>query len=159
MFCTNCGKEIKEREVKKEKQKVVKDSNFDSNKQVEIVFKCPTCGELIHSNLSKEEMKSLNQVAHSKIHKARYDVNAGLCGLVIGLILIVIGLLFFVLCFDINNNRQLDVNRTEFYVFCVLFSVGAVLLTYGVIRFIIGLKDKRTYTSLVRHLQNETFVQ
>ena len=104
-------------------------------------------------------MKSLNQVAHSKIHKARYDINAGLCGLVIGLILIVIGLLFFVLCFDINNNRQLDVNRTEFYVFCVLFGVGVVLLTYGVIRFIIGLKDKRTYTSLVRHLQNETFVQ
>lgn len=159
MFCTNCGNEIKEHEIQKEKQKALKDPNFDSNKQVEIVFKCPTCGELIHSNLSKEEMKSLNQVAHSKIHKARYDINAGLCGLVIGLILIVIGLLFFVLCFDIQNNRELDINRTEFYVFCFLTGIGAILLTYGIIRFIIGLKDKRTYSLLVKHLQNETFVQ
>lgn len=160
MFCSNCGKEVK-RLKKIQEDKIVSKTQqqLDSNKQIMMAYQCPTCGKIIHENLNEAELKSLNQVAHSRVHKARYNINSGLCSIVIGLILAVIGFLFLALSFDLQNNKQLDPTRVEFYVCCTLLGVATVLLTFGIITLVFGLKNKKTYQELINNIQHQTFVQ
>lgn len=159
MFCPNCGYKVKNIGKARLEEQASLSSDFDSNKQIKVAYQCPTCGKIIHDKLSQEEMKSLNQVAHGKIHKARYDINSGLCSLVIGIILAAIGLMFFALSFDLQKNHTLDTTRVEFIVFCVLISVGLILAIFGSYLLIRGVIAKNAYQNVVKDIQNNTFVQ
>lgn len=156
MYCSNCGYHLKEKQIEK-----AKDSNDGKNKNISTkdVYVCPRCNKIIKEDLNEEEVKSLARASHSEIHKARNKLNMGKSLLVIGGILVIISLLFFLLSFKSNNYGRFEPNCTEFYTFCGLATLGVVSLTYGIISFVEGLKKKREFEGILKDIQNEVFYQ
>lgn len=156
MYCSNCGYHLKEKEIEK-----AKDSYNGKNKDISSkdVYVCPRCNKIIKDDLDVEEVKSLARASHSEIHKARNKLNTGKSLLVIGGILVIISLLFFLLSFKSNNYGRFEPNCTEFYTFCGLVTIGVASLTYGTISFVNGLKKKREYEGVLKDIQNEVFYQ
>ncbi len=133
-------------------------NNYRNTKTLDS-FVCPRCGHEIKSNLNEEETKSLARAAHSEIHRGRNNVSSGMCLLMIGLILAIIGFLFLALSFKATMGGALDSDCVEFYVFIVLVVFGAVLIIYAIYNLIIGKRKIYRNENLLRDMNNGVFHQ
>ena len=122
-------------------------------------YVCPRCGKLIHPELNEDDIKSLARAAHSEIHRGRNNVSSGMCGLMIGLILAVIGFMFFALSHKATNGGVLDTTCVEFYVFVCLVVFGTVLIAYAITSLIVGKRKIFNYETLLKNINNEAFHQ
>lgn len=122
-------------------------------------FVCPRCGKLVRSNLDESDIKSLARAGHSEIHRGRNNISSGMCSLMIGAILAIIGLMFFALSFKATNAGVLDTTCVEFYVFIVLLVIGIGLIIYGFINLIYGKNKIHVYEKLLRSINNGVFHQ
>lgn len=122
-------------------------------------FVCPRCGKLVRTNLDENDIKSLARAGHSEIHRGRNNISSGMCALMIGIILAVIGFMFFALSFKATNGGVLDTTCVEFYVFICLLVIGIALIVYAIINIIYGKNKTRSYELLLRNINNGAFHQ
>lgn len=157
MYCYNCGKKINEHEIEKQHSSLSDYEEVDSNVTVEYI--CPRCGHLIHSGLTNEDSKQLSRACHAQIQRGNNSFAKGMCMNVLGLILLVISLIFFLLANKPSQGFVLQVNCAEFYVFLVTLVCSVILLGFGISLTIIGSRNKHVYSNLLKDLNNKTFVQ
>lgn len=171
MFCPNCGEHLKDQkdpsgkinpliyEAQVDSSKINVESINKANESEEFLGVCPYCGSPIHNHLDENDVKSLNQVAHSKVHSATNKFNSGMCGIVIGTILLLIALIFFLLSFSSRDNYKFRPDTEPFFVFCGLSILSIVSYVYGIILLVKSRKLKKRYSSLIKEITNKTFVQ
>ena len=158
MYCPHCAKKIDE-------TKIEASSNFDfiADQEVaedaSIAYVCPRCGHLIHENLAEEEVKSLSRAAHAQIQRARNFFASGMGLVSVGVILLAIGILFFVLAHKPSNGYELTVGSAEFIVAAALGIVAVILLVVGGVFVVRGILTKRQNSLLLKEINNGTFVQ
>lgn len=144
MYCYHCGKKV---------------SNEDLIENGEGKIVCPNCKNEFVEHLEEKELKTLTQSSHNLLHKFMNIFNSGMCGVVIGAIALSVGMLFFTLCFRLQNNNQFSTTCTEFYVFVSLVCIGGLGVLYGLATIPYSIIKLRQYKLLIRDIQNKTFVQ
>jgi hypothetical protein len=77
----------------------------------------------------------------------------------IGVILLVTSIVFLLLSRKADNQFQITPTSPEFMVFCGLAVISVILLVFGVVFTVFGVKRKVTYTHLLKDINNQTFVQ
>jgi len=160
MYCYHCGKKINEQKIEA-KQSSYSLLPFDTEipEDAKIAYACPRCGHLIHEGHSEEDLKALSRASHAQIQRAKNFLAAGLGSLSIGGIALIISILFFFLAKKPSNQYQLVTTCAEFYVFLVLLIISVILLVFGSVYTLRGLIRERTYESLIKDINNRTFVQ
>ncbi len=154
MYCSHCGYDLKEKQIlKAKKSTVLKDDN------TKIGYVCPRCGHVIKEGLSEEEVKALSRASHAEIHRARNNINSGMCFLMISIILFVISFMFFLMSFKASAGGMLVTDSTEFYVFIALLVLAVLALGYSLFNLIKGILKHKEYTTLLKNIQNEIFFQ
>ena len=159
MYCYHCGKKLdrKKLEEKQSSYASVDASLIDDDTKINYV--CPRCGHLVYEGMTEEDAKSLSRATHAQIQRGNNSFARGMCSNAIGLILLVIGLLFFVLAMKPSQGFKLQTNCAEFIVFIVLTSISVILLGFGILNTVLGLRTKIQYNKLLKDLNNKTFVQ
>lgn len=122
-------------------------------------YVCPRCGKLVRPNLDENDIKSLARASHSEIHRGRNNISSGMCSLMIGIILFIIGLMFFALSFKATAGGILVTDCVEFYVFIALVTLGAILIVFGIASFIYGRNKVKRNEALLKDIQNGVFHQ
>lgn len=122
-------------------------------------FVCPRCGKLVRNNLDEADIKSLARAGHSEIHRGRNNISSGMCALMIGIILAIIGFMFLALSFKATNGGVLDTSCVEFYVFIFLVLFALCLLVYSFISIFKGKSKIKRYELLLRNINNGAFHQ
>ena len=151
MYCYHCGKKIKESPA------LADLALGDENTQVNFV--CPRCGHLIHEGLTEENAKELSRASHAQIQRGSNSFATGMSLSLVGVILLAIGLLFYLLAKKPSQGYVLHTDCAEFYVFVALTAISVILLGFGIYSTIIGVSKKTMYTKLLKDLNNKTFVQ
>jgi len=159
MYCYHCGKKINESKARKNIPNFIDASNAKDASEVNMSLVCPRCGHLISEHAGEEETKQLAQASHSLVQKANNSFAKGMGSVVLGLILLVTGLIFFLLARKASNGHQLSTNCAEFYVFIVLTSISVILLLIGAVKVVYGVRTKKHYTLLLKDLNNKVFKQ
>lgn len=171
MYCPNCGEHLKDQknssgkvtplvfDAEVQEDKVSKEVIDEVSTHEDVLGACPYCGHALHEHLNDEDIKSLNQVAHSKVHYATNKFNSGMCGIVIGTILLLIALIFFILSFSSRDNYKFRTDTEPFFVFCALSALSVISYTYGIILLVKSIALKKRYSSLIKEITNKTFVQ
>ena len=157
MYCYHCGYELDEKKVEQKQSTYKKIEGLDMDTTIEYV--CPRCGHLVHENASPEDVKSLARACHAELQRGRNDFARGMSNVSIGVILFITSIVFLLLSRKADNQFRITVSSPEFWVFLVLFIISVILLILGVIFTVLGLKRKVTYTSLLKDINNKTFVQ
>ena len=157
MYCYHCGYELDEKKVEQKQSTYNKIEGLDMDTTIEYV--CPRCGHLVHENASPEDVKSLARACHAELQRGRNDFARGMSNVSIGVILFITSIVFLLLSRKADNQFRITVSSPEFWVFLVLFIISVILLILGVIFTVLGLKRKVTYTSLLKDINNKTFVQ
>ena len=157
MYCYHCAYDLNEKKVEASKSsfEIVEEVKDDST----VSYICPRCGHLIHEGHSESELKSLSMASHSELQRARNDFAFGMSFASMGMILIIIAFIFFTLAKKPSNGFELAVTSTEFIVSVVLFVLSISLLVVGVVYVFKGRTKNKKYTSLLKDLNNRTFVQ
>jgi predicted RNA-binding Zn-ribbon protein involved in translation (DUF1610 family) len=151
MYCYHCGKKIKER------PSLVDQTIGDENTKV--AFICPRCGHLIHEGLTEENSKELSRASHAQIQRGSNSFATGMSLTLVGVILLAIGLLFYILAKKPSQGYILRTDCAEFYVFIALTVISVILLGFGIYKVVTGLITKKHYTELLKDLNNKTFIQ
>ena len=157
MFCYHCGYKLDEKKVEQKQSTYKRIEGLDMD--TEINYVCPRCGHLMHENASEEDVKSLARACHAELQRGRNDFAKGMSNVSIGIILLVTSIVFLLLSRKADNQFKITVSSPEFWVFLVLSIISVILLVLGVTFTILGLKRKVTYTSLLKDINNKTFVQ
>jgi len=157
MYCYHCGYKLDENKIEGKESTYQKIEGLDAD--TEINYVCPRCGHLVHENASKEDVKSLARACHAELQRGRNDFAKGMSNISIGVILLVTSIVFLLLSRKADNQFKITVSSPEFWVFLVLAVISVILLTLGVVFTVFGLKRKTTYTSLLKDINNQTFVQ
>lgn len=157
MFCYHCGYKLDEKKVEEKQSTYQRIEGLDID--TEINYVCPRCGHLMHENASEEDVKSLARACHAELQRGRNDFARGMSNVSIGVILFVTSIVFLLLSRKADNQFQITVSSPEFWVFLVLAIISVILLILGGIFTVLGLKRKVTYTSLLKDINNKTFVQ
>ena len=159
MYCPHCAKHIDEAKIEASSSSfnLVQDQEIDEDAGISYV--CPRCGHLIHENLDGEEVKSLSRAAHAQVQRARNYFASGMGMVSVGVILLAIGILFFVLAHKPSNGYVLTVGSAEFLVSVILATVAVILLAVGGVFVVRGILTKRQNSNLLREINNGTFVQ
>lgn len=158
MYCCHCAKKIDEKKIeKKQSSYAVIEQDIESDAKVTYV--CPRCGHIIHDNINESEVKSLSQAAHAELQRGRNLFAIGMGNVSIGLIAVMIAIIFFLLARKPSNQFQLVMDCAEFYVSVVLFAISFVLLTAGIIYVLYGVLKGKHYSSLLKDINNKTFIQ
>jgi len=159
MHCPHCAKHIDETKIEASSSsyKVVEEQAIDADSS--IAYVCPRCGHLIHEDLNEEEVKSLSRAAHAQIQRARNYFASGMGMVSVGVILLAIGILFFVLAHKPSNGYALTVGSAEFLVSVVLGAIAVILLAVGGVFVVRGILTKRHNSILLKEINNGTFVQ
>ena len=157
MYCTHCAKHINEARIEAKRPSISSEVKIDAEASVSYV--CPRCGHLIHRDLSENEIKSLSQAAHAQIQRARNYFASGMGSLSIGTILLILSILFFFLAKKPSNQYKLVTDCAEYYVFLVLLIVSVILLAAGAFFLSFGLVRGKRNSSLLKDINNRTFVQ
>ena len=125
----------------------------------EIQYVCPRCGHLVHRGLSEEDRKELSRASHAQIQRGSNSFASGMSLNAVGLILLIIGIVFFLLARKPSEGYKLQTDCAEFYVSIALVTISVILLVVGVTRTIIGVRTRHHYSQLLKDLNNKTFVQ
>ena len=157
MYCYHCGYDLDEKKVEQKQSTYKKIEGLDMDTTINYV--CPRCGHLMHENASEEDVKSLARACHAELQRGRNDFARGMSNVSIGIILFITSIVFLLLSRKADNQFKITVSSPEFWVFLVLFIISVILLILGVIFTVLGLKRKVTYTSLLKDINNKTFVQ
>lgn len=157
MYCYHCGYKIDEDKIEAQQSTYKKIEGVDMDTQINYV--CPRCGHLIHANAEPEDVKSLARACHAELQRGRNDFARGMSNISIGVILLVTSIVFLLLSRKADNQFRITVSSPEFWVFLVLAIISVILLILGVVFTIFGMKRKVTYTSLLKDINNKTFVQ
>ena len=157
MYCYHCGKKIDEQKLEAKDSTYKKFEGMDID--TEINYICPRCGHLIHENASHEDVKSLARACHAELQRGRNYFARGMSSLSIAVILLVTSIVFLLLSRKADNQFRITVTSPEFWVFLVLAIISVILLILGTIFTVRGLKRKVMYTSLLKDINNKTFVQ
>ena len=157
MYCYHCGYKLNENKVESKESTYQKFEGIDAD--TELNYVCPRCGHLVHENASEEDVKSLARACHAELQRGRNDFARGMSNMIIGVILLVTAIIFLLLSKKADNQFRITVSSPEFWVFLVLAIISVILLTLGVVFTVFGLKRKTTYTSLLKDINNKTFVQ
>ena len=157
MFCYHCGNKIDEKKVEAEQSTYAKFEGV--GKDTVIQYVCPRCGHLVHENAESEDVKSLARACHAELQRGRNDFARGMSNISIGVILLVTSIVFLLLSRKADNQFNITISSPEFWVFLVLAIISVILLVLGTVFTIKGLKRKTMYTSLLKDINNKTFVQ
>ena len=164
MYCCHCGKYFDEHKLEaKQSSLVQKDENgelleIDENAQVNYV--CPQCGHLAHTNSTPEDLKSLAQAAHSQLQRGANSFARGMSLNLVGVIVGILAFSFLLLSFqNVAGSRVLVPTKSTFYIFIVMAIVAVILLAFGIVNTVVGIRKKVTYSKLLKDLNNKTFVQ
>ena len=157
MYCYHCGYRLDKNKVE------AKESSFKNVEEIKddttVQYICPRCGHLIHEGMVEEDAKELSRASHAQIQRANNYYAIGMCLNSLGIILLGIAILFYVLANKPSKGFVLQTNCAEFYVFIILAVVAVILLAFGVYKTVIGIRNKRHYSQLLRDINNKTFVQ
>lgn len=154
MFCSNCGYDLKEKEM----DKALKE-NSEVNPEAINTFVCPRCGKIIKPNLNNDEVKALARASHAEIHKSRNLHNTGMAFLVTGIIVSIIAFMFYLLCYKASNQGRFSYDCSEFYVFVVLAIVGLTFLVISCVNLIRGRRKSKLYSTVLKEIQDGVFIQ
>ncbi len=157
MYCTHCAKHIDESKIEAKHPSYSPEVEIASD--AKLAYVCPRCGHLIHEDLDESEVKSLSQAAHAQIQRARNYFASGMGSLSIGTIALILSILFLFLAKKPSNQYQLVTSCAEFYVFVVLLILSVILLVGGSILLALGIIRGKRNTSLLKDINNRTFVQ
>lgn len=157
MYCYHCGYKLNEEKIEAEQSTYKKIEGMDVD--TEINYVCPRCGHLMHENASPEDVKSLARACHAELQRGRNDLARGMSNISIGVILLVTSIVFLLLSRKADNQFQITPTSPEFMVFCGLAIISVILLVFGVVFTVFGVKRKVTYTHLLKDINNQTFVQ
>lgn len=140
MYCIKCGRETKNS-----------------------TEKCRYCGEpLLNKELTHEETRALNQSLHNRLNKSRQKVDSEMVFIVLGLTFLVVGILFFMLSFKLQNAWDIDKTLTvtcfEFWVSLAGLSVGGIMFIWGLINLLIQkLKVQKEINRTLAATQSGTY--
>lgn len=158
MYCYHCGLKIDEHAIEAKKSSFA-DITDEVNDETVVQYVCPRCGAIIHSGMSKEEAKELSRASHAQIQRGNNNAAVGMSMVAIGAILLAIAILFYFLAKKPAHDFVLQVNCAEFYVFVILGIISVILLGVGGGFTFFGHKKKQHYSSLLKDINNKTFVQ
>jgi len=158
MYCTHCAYELDEHKVEM-KQSSYANIEGEIKEDTKVAYICPRCGHLIKSDLDEKEVKSLSQAAHAQVQRGRNYFATGMGSFSIGVIGAVIAILFFFLAKKPSNHYVLVTTCAEFYVFIALTVLSVILLAVGGTNIFRGLTTKKKYETLLKDINNRTFVQ
>lgn len=160
LYCYHCGYQLDEQKAEEKSSTLAKYKEV-ADTETEIQYVCPRCGHIVRRGHTEEDIKSLSRASHAELQRGRNDFARGMCMLVISVITLVTSLLFLVLSRKITDGSgyQISFTTPEFFVFAILAVVSIVLIVYGSVLVVRGLKTNKTYHSLLRDINNETFVQ
>ncbi len=114
---------------------------------------CPHCGKNMNSNsFSSSDIHAIRQNAYGKVTKNDNERNGGLTLLVIGGILLVVAIVFFVLSFRFNTAKQrIFTPRSVEFIVSILCGVSSLtLIIWGSIRLVLAVKKLRFYKSVIK---------
>ncbi len=158
MYCCHCGKKINEKKLEKKKLSLsISQGEIDEGTKVEYV--CPRCSHLIHKDVSEQEIKSLAAASHAEIQRGHNNFASGMSFNLIGLIILILGIIFFLLAHKPANNFELVTSCPEYYVCLVCFAISAVLIIIGIVFTTNGIIRRIKYSRLLKTIQDETFYQ
>ena len=159
MYCYHCGFQLDESKLEKNSSTRQK-FNKVADSSAEIQYVCPRCGRLIHQGHREEEVKSLSRSCHAELQRGRNDFAKGMSALALFAITFVTAMIFLLLSNKTTGEgRAISLSCAEFWVFLGLSIVSVILVSIGISRTLLGLKRKRIYTSLLKDINNKTFVQ
>ena len=164
MFCCHCGKKFDEHALEaKQSSLAIKDEKgelVEIDSDAQIMYVCPQCGHLTHTDLNEEEYKSLSRAAHSQLQRGANAFARGMALNLIGVIILILAFSFFLLSFQSSGGgKVLDTTKSTFLIFVVMAVLAVILLVLGIYSTIIGVNKKTMYTKLLKDLNNKTFVQ
>jgi hypothetical protein len=119
---------------------------------------CPECHKELQANISADEKTSLVQALHKKETKYRDFNDKAMSALVLGVIFLIIGVIFFNLSYKLDLNNQSDTTRYlrtdvfEFYVAVICLGGGGLATLYGLIRLVIDARILRVTTHDIREI-------
>lgn len=98
------------------------------------------------------------QYIHKRDDNNKDQKEAFACSLVVGLILLIIGFIFYFLAYKVSPdpsiiNKVLVLTSFEFIVFCAGVSVGGVMFLTGFIGVLVRWLSSRKYRNLLNHLR------
>lgn len=157
MYCYHCGYQLNSSKVEKKKSSFDPNIEIDTDTRVEYI--CPQCGHLIHEGFTSEDEKELSVASHAQIQRGNNHFATGMSLNSVGIILLLIGIMFFVLAHKPAKGHALVVECPEFYISVVLFAISVILLAFGIYHTIVGIYKKKHYSQLLKDLNNKTFVQ
>lgn len=157
MFCYHCGYKVDTDKIEAKQSTYNRIEGLDMDTKINYV--CPRCGHLVHADASEEDVKSLARACHAELQRGRNDFARGMSNISIGIILLVTSIVFLLLSRKADNQFRITVSSPEFWVFLVLSIISVILLILGIVFTVFGLKRKVTFTSLLKDINNKTFVQ
>ena len=158
LYCYHCGKQIDEEKIEAQSSLVIAE-NATSARDIKVEYVCPRCGHIIHRGCSAQEKKDLACAAHAQVQRGNNNFASGMSKVCLGAIFAVLALIFFLLSRKATNAFKITVNCAEFWIFIVLSIISVILLSIGLVYVVTGRKNKVHYESLLKDLNNETFVQ
>ncbi len=154
MYCSHCGYDLSDKKIEKRNLSLeLKDAKTD------VGYVCPRCGHIIKEHLDESDVKAVARAAHAEIHRARNNINSGLCFLMITIILACICGMFYLMSFKANQGGMLVTDSTEFYVCIALLVVWICTLAYSIYRLVQGITKHKKYSGLLKDIQNNVFIQ
>ena len=160
LYCSHCGFEFdnKKFEQKNSTHQMYME-NIDGDTEVSYI--CPRCGHLIHENFDEEDTKSLSRACHAELQRGRNSFARGMSSISIGVILAAISAIFFALSNKISDGggKRITITAPEFWVGAALALISVSLLVLGVVKTVQGLNKKKQYSTLLKDINNGTFVQ
>ncbi len=161
MYCYHCGYKIDEKKIelnKSTRQQYLDVASFDTK----INYVCPRCGHLIHEGCDEKDTKSLAVACHAELQRGRNDLARGMSSLTLAVILGVTGFIFLLLSRKADpygGGVRISFTCPEFWVALVLGVTAVILLVLGAFFTSRGATRNSRYTSLLKDINNKTFVQ
>jgi predicted nucleic acid-binding Zn ribbon protein len=146
IYCKKCAKKFSS----------IKDVSEDGT------FTCHSCGATVNETLQDDEVRPLVQKLHKNSNFYRNRIDTGLSFIVIGLMLAIIGLIFYYLAFklaalDPNDPTKkefvLNTTSSEFWVFVVGVSVGGTMFIAGLCLALVYAYKRRTVRYSVEYIR------
>lgn len=128
-YCLKCGKRLKKEELN-----------------------CPSCHfDNDEKNLREMDIHEYKRLCYEKKTKDRSVRNRAYAGYVIGTVLLILGILFFILSFRYSLRHRVFTPDSVEFVFCVLCLCGALyFLVDASVRLVPSLRRERYFLSLLQ---------
>ncbi len=113
---------------------------------------CPACQRFNDlDNMNEAGQHELRAILHDQIHKSEEKKELGLTFLVVGGILVILAIIFFVLSFRFNTKKVkiFTPGTTEFIICCITGALGIASLIFGFLKFLFGKIDSDYFRDIM----------